>query len=73
MGLLTVAMVVVLMGVFHVGTASAAENESRVGAAANQAGSGDGSGYCIHASYRGGPRGSLDGVVGDADGRGVGT
>ena len=43
MGLLTVAVVVVLMGAFHVGTASAAENESRVGAAANQAGSGDGS------------------------------
>ena len=47
MGLLTVAMVVVLMGVFHVGTASAAENESRVGAAVNQAGSGDGSGSAV--------------------------
>ena len=35
MGLLTVALAVVLMGVFHVGTASATENDSRGGVVAS--------------------------------------
>lgn len=41
MGLLTVALAVVLMGVFHVGTASATESDSRGGVAQSHAGSGD--------------------------------
>ena len=45
MGLLTVALAVVLVGVFDVGTASATENDSRIGAAQGQAGTGDGSGF----------------------------
>ena len=40
MGLLTVAVALVLMGVFHVGIASAAANDSRIGVAASDAGSG---------------------------------
>ena len=43
MGLLTVAVVVMLTGVFNLGTAAAAADDSRVGAAVSQAGSGDGS------------------------------
>ena len=43
MGLLTVALALVLMGVFHVGTASATENDSRGGVAQRHAGSGAGS------------------------------